>query len=113
MAINLQKPENEKFDDPEADAAVEAIYKFAIDLKKQGLPDYQIKQRLQNDGLDDEAADIVINNLNRMIAERQAETGAGAGRSGGSGIPGWLIWVGALILFNVLSAAFDWGFILY
>jgi hypothetical protein len=33
--------------------------------------------------------------------------------SGGSGIPGWLIWVGLLLLVNGLSCAFDWGFIIY
>ena len=32
---------------------------------------------------------------------------------GGSGIPGWVFWVGALLLFNGLSCAFDWGFIIY
>jgi len=33
--------------------------------------------------------------------------------SNGGGGKGWLIWIGILILFNVLSYAFGWGWILY
>lgn len=33
--------------------------------------------------------------------------------SHGSGIPGWVFWVGGLLLFNGLSYAFGWGFIIY
>lgn len=32
---------------------------------------------------------------------------------GGSGFPSWLIWIGLLILANVLSQVFDWGIIIY
>jgi hypothetical protein len=31
----------------------------------------------------------------------------------GSGVPRWLFFVGALILLNVLSQAFHWGFVFY
>ncbi len=33
--------------------------------------------------------------------------------SEGSGVPGWLIWVGVLIGVNVLSYVFDWPFWIY
>ena len=26
---------------------------------------------------------------------------------------GWLIWLGIIILFNVLSYAFNWGYVIY
>lgn len=28
-------------------------------------------------------------------------------------IPRWLFWVGGLIIFNVLSYVFNWGWVLY
>ena len=33
--------------------------------------------------------------------------------SSGGGIPKVLLWIGGLLLFNGLSYAFDWGWILY
>ncbi len=33
--------------------------------------------------------------------------------SSGSGVPGWAIWIGLLVLANVLSQVFDWGIIIY
>ncbi|MEM7038100.1 MAG: hypothetical protein AAF570_14040 [Bacteroidota bacterium] len=117
MAIDLQKPEHEQGpgpqgNDAETQAQVDAIYEFAVGLKKQGLPDYQIKQQLQNKGLNAESADTVIHNINRMIAERMGDY-SGRTQGGGSGIPSWAIWVGLLLLVNVLAAALDWGFFLY
>ncbi len=32
---------------------------------------------------------------------------------GGSGVGGWLIWIGALLLINALSYFLEWGFWLY
>ena len=31
---------------------------------------------------------------------------------GGSGM-GWIVWIGALLLFNGLSYVFNWGWIIY
>jgi hypothetical protein len=33
--------------------------------------------------------------------------------SSGSGVPRWAWWIGALVLLNVLSQVFGWGFIFY
>ena len=33
--------------------------------------------------------------------------------NGGSGVGGWVIWIGILVLVNVLSYFLDWGFWLY
>ena len=66
MAIDLQKPDSEQYNDPNADAAVAEIYRHAIDMKKQGMPDYQIRQSLLNKGLDEESANIVLTNIIRQ-----------------------------------------------
>jgi hypothetical protein len=34
-------------------------------------------------------------------------------QSNGSKMPGWVLWIGALIVINVLSQVFHWGFIFY
>ena len=31
----------------------------------------------------------------------------------GSGFPMWILWLGGLLLFNGLSYAFGWGFVIY
>lgn len=91
------------------DEVVDQIYGYAADLKKAGQTDIQIIKALQEKGLDAESSKTVVDNLNNMIAERQAEIEE---EEGGSGM-GWLIWIGILILVNVLSFVFDWGFIIY
>lgn len=31
-------------------------------------------------------------------------------KQGGDGLPGWVIWIGILLLINLLSYIFDWPF---
>lgn len=91
------------------DEMVDQIYGYAADLKKAGQTDLEIINALQEKGLDADSSKTVVDNLNNMIAERQAEIEE---EEGGSGM-GWLVWIGILILVNVLSFVFDWGFIIY
>ena len=37
----------------------------------------------------------------------------GGGGGGGGRFPSWLIWIGLLVGFNVLSWVFDWGWVIY
>jgi len=100
--------------------ALRQTYNYASDLMNQGLSDNDIKQSLLNRGLDDAAASNIIYNLK----QERIRLGGGVGSSqsqqtysdadqGGGGFPSWLIYIGILILVNVLSAAFGWGFWLY
>lgn len=34
-------------------------------------------------------------------------------QSKGPNVPGWVWWIGILIVVNVLSQVFHWGFVLY
>ncbi len=55
--------------------AVEAIYRFAAEQMRDGVPPAEIKRRLIEQGLSAEAADIVVGNLGKAIAKAKQEAG--------------------------------------
>jgi hypothetical protein len=85
--------------------AVQAVYDRAFQLKNQGKSSTQIKDALVSEGLDNESAKIVVNNMNQAITEQK--------RNESSGVGGWVIWIGLLLLINLLSWIFDWPFWIY
>lgn len=88
---------------------VEQIYAYAAELKKNGLSNPDIQQKLEEKGLDKEIAVAVVSNLNKAsnksLRPQEEDEGSGAGR--------WLIYILILVGVNVLSAVFDWGFWIY
>ena len=58
-----------------------------------------------------ETIDAEVKRMHASPGHGHARSGHGGGGGGGSGAMGWLIWIGAIVLFNVLSYAFGWGFI--
>ena len=63
---------------------------------------------LVNNGWESEAAE----NLVRSIEHAKYSKGSNAGTGDGGGM-GWLIWIGALVVINLCSYLFNWGFWLY
>jgi len=88
------------------------LYLRIMHLKQEGKSDWEIEQELLMKGLDQDEAQTMIAKTDRAMArqasgeERQSSSGLGAAG-------GWLIWIGVLILINVLSYAFDWPFWIY
>ena len=76
------------------------------------MVDYQIEQTLMNRGLSASEASTVMTIVNRAAANQNSNAQPSSS-SGGGGVPKILIYVGILILVNVLSAAFGWGFWIY
>lgn len=81
------------------------IYAYAIEQKRQGKTNEQIRQDLVSKGIDEEGAKIIVNNIDK--AEQQQQ------KAEGGSFPKWLIYILILILINVLSAVFGWGFWIY
>lgn len=90
----------------EQEELIQEVYAHAIDLKKKGYTDPQIRQNLIQKGLDKESAQAVVKNMNDAIAKN-------APADDDSGGMGWLVWIAILIGVNVLSAIFDWPFWIY
>ena len=68
----------------------------------------EVIQDLVDQGQDvAEASELVIDVHQAM--QEQASQGGG----GGFRLPGWVIWIGALVLFNVCSYLFGWGWLLW
>lgn len=104
------------YSDPNSSNEVREIYYFAYECKKKNMPDYQIEQSLQNRGLDIGQVTQVMRNVNQAYHSQQASQQSNSGDTsggGGGGIPRIVWYIGILILVNVLSAIFNWGFWLY
>lgn len=124
MSIDLNKP-NEgggsssgsrlNYADPNSSNEVREVYRFAYECKQKGLPDYQLEQTLMNRGLDPGDANLVTRNVSQTFASRNQGGGQSdqGGGGGGTKIPSIVFYIGILILINVLSAVFNWGFWLY
>jgi len=87
---------------------INQIFKYAVSLRKEGKSKIEIKKALIEKGLDEELAQKVINNLSKYSSNNRSASQ----EDEGSGM-GWLLWIGVLILVNILSAVFGWGFWVY
>ena len=120
MAIDINKKEQSfdnqgpqrDFQNPNSSPEVREIYRFAFECKGKNMVDYQIEQSLLNKGLTQQEAAIVLNNVNRTVANRNVSDQQ-VSSGGGAKIPSIVYYIGILILINVLSAAFGWGFWIY
>jgi hypothetical protein len=102
------------YSDPNSSADVREIFRFAYECKQKNMPDYQIEQSLMNRGLDPSQVASVMRIVNQAYNQAQPsqQTNDSSG-SGGGGIPSAVYFIGILVLINVLSAIFDWGFWIY
>ncbi len=71
-----------------------------------GVPPNEIVKGLVESGIPQQDAQSMVSDIAQHMQ-------ANAQQQGGGGLPGWVIWIGILILFNVLSHVFNWGWILY
>jgi hypothetical protein len=103
------------YSDPNSHPDVRQIYVYAYECKRKNMPDYQIEQSLMNKGLEPSEMAIVMITVNRLYYQSQqanAQSDNGGGGGGGA-VPSGLIIVGLIVLFDILSLALGWGFIIY
>ena len=86
------------------------LYRIATTMKKEGKDDYAIEQELLMKGLDQDEARKVIARAN---ATTLSASGQEKEEKQGNGMWGWLIWLVALGVINLLSYLLDWNFWLY
>jgi hypothetical protein len=119
MSIDLNKEGGQNqsaapdYSNPNSSQEVREIYRFAYDCKAKNMLDYQVEQSLMNKGLSQQDAALVLNVVNRSVSNRSNYDAQTDNSGGGGGVPRILIYIGILILVNVLSAAFGWGFWIY
>lgn len=109
---NQASASQKDYNNPDSHPDVRQIYVFAYECKRKNMPDYQIEQSLMNRGLDPAEVGVVMRNVNRVHSQNQQANSQSNGGGGGK-ISGGLIIIGLIILFDILSFAFGWGFILY
>lgn len=64
---------------------------------------------LTNNGWDPAEANEYVTTIEYHLAEARSRQG---GAGGGEGM-GWLLWIGGLLLFNLLSYLFNWGWMIW
>ena len=88
---------------------------FAKDLKEKGVIASEIRTALAEKGLSEEQQTWVMRMMNQEAASEiyHSENLELSEEEGGNGIPRFAIYIGILLLINLLSALFDWGFWIY
>ena len=84
-------------------------------LRETGMSDNDIRAALEEKGLDPQTIGGLLARQpihNEEIVLPSDALGEEADADEG-GLPGWLVWIGLLILVNVLSYIFDWPFWVY
>ena len=94
---------------PEHDnAAIQQAAKNAAEGLASGRPRTSVANDLVANGWSEEDANELVLSIEEAMLEN-----AGESDGGGSGIGGWVIWIGVLVVINLLSWAFDWPFWIY
>lgn len=86
--------------------ALDLIYKYVGEEIQKGTPPQSIKDKLIGEGVDRQTADTIVDDFVQYAKEAEAEQS----ESGGMG---WLMWIGIILVINLLSYIFDWPFWLY
>jgi hypothetical protein len=73
-----------------------------------GLPRSEIRKQLQDAGVEADDARQLVNHALAGRARRARRQ-----PSDDSGVPGWVWFIGILVLLNILSVVFDWGWWFY
>ncbi len=88
------------------DEEIEALAMLVAQNLNDGEDPQQIAQQLVDNGWEPSDANGFVGSIQAQLAGRTASQGGGEGM-------GWLIWIGALLVINLLSYVFNWGFWLY
>ena len=64
---------------------------------------------LTNNGWDPAEADDYVSTIEYHLSQAQHRQSSGGGGEG----MGWLLWIGGILLINLLSYLFGWGFWIY
>ena len=89
------------------DQAIEQAANKAAAGLRSGRPRASVVQDLVADGWGEPEAQEFV--LSIETAMQEAPTDGG----GGGGVAGWAAWVVALLIFNGLSYAFGWGWVIW
>ena len=76
----------------------------------EGKSQEDVAQQLVDHGWNKEEADQFVGSVALSLVQAQNEA-SHAGDDGGG--MGWVIWIAALLLINLLSYLFDWPFFIY
>jgi hypothetical protein len=88
------------------DAAIQNAAKKVASGLAAGRPRTSVAQDLVADGWSHEDANSFVASVEEALLEDPPS-------SRGSAVKGWLFWIGALLLFNLLSWLFEWPIFLF
>lgn len=89
------------------DEAVEQAGNRIVAELRTGRPRASVVQGLVADGWKEDEAQEFVLSVESALQEAPSD------RGGGGGAASWLAWIAALLIFNGLSYAFNWGWIIW
>ncbi|MEM8527812.1 MAG: hypothetical protein AAGG68_24435 [Bacteroidota bacterium] len=93
------------------------LFEAAKAMFLQGRTKADITDVLITNGIPKEEANTMATNAYLAVRDQyvanQERLQASQAEEGGSGVPSWAIYIGILVLINLLSAMFNWGFWIY
>ena len=89
------------------DDEIQALAELVAKNLGEGESAEEIAQQLVDNGWELDDALGFVGSIRRQLDTAQQNTSAG-----GEGL-GWLVWVGGILLINLLSYLFNWGFWIY
>ena len=103
------------------DAALEQAAEKVVDALSSGRSEESVAQDLVATGWKKHEATEFVTHVGALLQEKTADLqqqsalreARPAQKSTGSGAMGWLVWIGILVLFNLMSWAFGWNFFLW
>ena len=96
---------------PQEQEEMKQIAAHIAESLANGKSQEEVTQQLVDNGWEPGDASQFVNTIGARLAEVQSH--AYQEQSGGDGGGRWLVWIGAILLINLLSYLFGWGFWIY
>lgn len=97
---------------PEQQAELNQFATVVAQSLARGESQQEVTDQLVSDGWDQEGAAAFVHSVAQQVADGQSGP-APAASGGGGGGSSWLVWIGILVLVNLLSYVFNWPFWIY
>jgi len=95
---------------PEDQQEMEELAGLVAKSLAEGKKPAEITQQLVDGGWKQDDAEVFVNSISLHLINAQH---AAQPSHAGSGVPGWAIWIGELLLINLLSWLFNWPLWVY
>jgi hypothetical protein len=110
-SLSIQFGDHKMSDEQLSQEELDALARLVAESLAKGEKAADISAQLVNSGWEQADADNFVARIALHLSSTQHSQPTAA--SGEGGAMGWLIWIGVILLINLLSFLFGWGFWVY